>query len=52
MELKGTGTRVKFVQRDRDASFIAAFDAVFQVAGVRIVRSAIQAPPMNSGKAA
>jgi hypothetical protein len=26
----------------------AAFDAVFQAAGVRVVRSAIQAPRMNS----
>ena len=33
---------------DRDASFTAAFDAVFQAAGVRIVRSAVQAPRMNS----
>ncbi|MBE8516226.1 transposase [Amycolatopsis sp. H6(2020)] len=33
---------------DRDASFTAAFDAVFQAAGIRIVRSAVQAPRMNS----
>jgi hypothetical protein len=39
---------VKFVLHDRDASFTAAFDAVFQAAGVRIVRSAVQAPRMNS----
>ena len=36
------------VLHDRDASFTAAFDAVFQAAGVRIVRSAVQAPRMNS----
>jgi hypothetical protein len=48
MDLKDTGTRVKFVLHDRDASFTAAFDAVFQAAGVRIVRSAVQAPRMNS----
>ena len=46
MDLEDTGTRVKFVLRDRDASFAAAFDAVFQAAGVRIVRSAVQAPRM------
>jgi putative transposase len=39
---------VKFVQHDRDASFTAVFDAVFQAVGVRAVRSAVQAPRMNS----
>ena len=29
-------------------SFTAAFDAVFQAAGARVVRSAVQAPRMNS----
>jgi putative transposase len=48
MDLEGTGTRVKFVLHDRDASFTAAFDAVFQAPGVRIVRSAVQAPRTNS----
>ena len=44
MDLEDTGTRVKFVLHDRDASFTAASGAVFQAAGVRIVRSAAQAP--------
>jgi hypothetical protein len=48
MDLEDTGTRVKFVLHDRDASFTAAFDAVFRAAGVRIARSAVQAPRMNS----
>ena len=48
MDLEDADTRVKFVLHDRDASFTAAFDAVFQAAGVRIVRSAVQAPRMNS----
>jgi transposase InsO family protein len=48
MDLDDAGTRVKFVLHDRDASFTAAFDAVFRAAGVRIVRSAVQAPRMNS----
>ena len=47
MDLEDAGTRVKFVLHDRDASFTAAFDAVFQAAGVRIVRPAVQAPRMN-----
>jgi len=33
---------------DRDVSFTAAFDAVFQAVGARGVRSAVQAPRMNS----
>ena len=39
---------MKFVLHDRDASFAAAFDAVFRAAGVRVIRSAVQAPRMNS----
>jgi putative transposase len=48
MDLQDAGTRVKFVLHDRDASFTVAFDAVFRAAGVRVIRSAIQAPRMNS----
>ncbi len=48
MDLEDTGTRVKYVLHDRDASFTAAFDAVFRAAGVRVIRSAVQAPRMNS----
>ena len=48
MDLQDAGTRVKFVLHDRDASFTAASDEVFQAAGVRIVRFAVQAPRMNS----
>jgi putative transposase len=44
MDLEDTGTRAKFVLHDRDASFTAAFGAVFQAAGARVIRSAIQAP--------
>ena len=36
MDLEDAGTRAKFVLHDRDASFTAAFDAVFQAAGVRV----------------
>jgi hypothetical protein len=48
MDLDDAGMGVKFVLHDRDASFTAAFDAVFQAAGARVVRCAIQAPRMNS----
>jgi putative transposase len=48
MDLDDAGMSVKFVLHDRDASFTAAFDAAFQAAGARVIRSAIQAPRMNS----
>ena len=48
MDLEEAGTRVKFVLHDRDASFTQAFDAVFQAAGSPVIRSAVQAPRMNS----
>jgi putative transposase len=48
MDLDDAGTRVKFVLHDRDASFTAAFDEVFRAAGARVIRSAVQAPRMNS----
>jgi putative transposase len=48
MDLDDAGMSVKFVLHDRDASFAAAFDAVFQAGGARVVRSAVQSPRMNS----
>ena len=39
---------VKFLVRDRGSNFTASFDAVFQAAGTRILRTAIQAPRMNA----
>jgi hypothetical protein len=48
MDLDDAGMSVKFVLHDRDASFTAAFDTVFQSAGARVVRCAVQAPRMNS----
>jgi transposase InsO family protein len=47
----GLGERfedVKFLIRDRGSNFTASFDAVFQAAGTRIVRTAVQAPRMNA----
>jgi transposase InsO family protein len=48
MDLGDAGTPAKFVLHDRDASFTQAFDAVFQAVGIRVIRSAVQAPRMNS----
>jgi len=48
MDLEDAGTGAKFVLHDRDASFTATFDSVFQAAGIRVIRSAVQAPRMNS----
>jgi putative transposase len=39
---------IKFVIRDRGSNFTASFDAVFQAAGTRILRTAVQAPRMNA----
>ena len=39
MDLGDAGTRARFVLHDRDASFMWAFDAVFQAAGIRVIRS-------------
>jgi putative transposase len=39
---------IKFLVRDRGSSFTASFDAVFQAAGTRILRTAVQAPRMNA----
>ena len=47
----GLGERledVKFLLRDRGSNFTASFNAVFQAAGARILRTAVQAPRMNA----
>jgi putative transposase len=38
----------KFLLRDRGPNFTASFDAVFQAAGARILRTAVQAQRMNA----
>ena len=39
---------IRFLVRDRGSNFTVSFDAVFQAAGTRIVRTAVQAPRMNA----
>ena len=48
MDLEDGGARARFVLHDRDVSFTAAFDSVFQAANIRVIRSAVQSPRMNS----
>jgi putative transposase len=48
MDLDGQAEKIKFLIRDRDSKFVAAFDAVFQSAGIRIVKSPIRAPRTNA----
>ncbi|RSN16161.1 integrase [Nonomuraea sp. WAC 01424] len=48
MDLQEVGSTAKFLIWDRDAKFTAAFDAVLADAGVRIVKSGVRMPRMNS----
>lgn len=48
MDLEDAGNRVRFMIRDRDSKFTAAFDAVLADAGLEIVRSGVRVPRMNS----
>jgi transposase InsO family protein len=48
MTLDEHADRFRFVVRDRDTKFTAAFDAVFTAAGMEIIRTPSQAPRANS----
>ena len=48
MDLDDYAKTVKFVLRDRDTKFTAAWDAVFTAAGIRTIRSPVQAPRANA----
>jgi putative transposase len=39
---------IRFLIRDRGSNFTAAFDAVFQATGARVVRTAVRVPRMNA----
>jgi hypothetical protein len=48
MNLDEVGRRFRFLIRDRDTKFTAAFDAVFTAINVRIVRTPVRAPRANA----
>jgi transposase InsO family protein len=48
MDLDDTGQRIRFLSRDRDARFSAAFDAVIAAADMTIVKTPIRAPRANA----
>jgi putative transposase len=48
MDLEDAGSKARFLIRDRDAKFTAAFDALLTDAGVKVVTTGIRIPRMNS----
>ena len=48
MELQDAGCRARFLIRDRDGKYPAAFDAILADTGIAVVLSGVQMPRMNA----
>jgi putative transposase len=48
MDLQDASATVKYLVRDRDRKYTAAFDAVFHNEGIAIVKTGIKVPRMNA----
>lgn len=48
MDLEDTGSRARFLIRDRDAQFTASFDAPMADAGLKVITTGIRIPRMNT----
>jgi putative transposase len=48
MDIDERGRQARFLLHDRDTKFAAAFDAVFDSTGIRIIRTPVRAPNANA----